>query len=325
MTESAQVLLGATPRVNVRSLGAFRRTVREIGLGMITVGVAILLFVVYQLFGTSLTERHDQQLLRRSFDHALAVNKAKSPPDRSTVPAPAGAQDLSPSTPVGRAIDHLVIPSIHVDKFVVQGTAEADLSQGPGHYVDTPLPGQKGNVAIAGHRTTYGAPFYELGNLHPGDYVYLTNTAGRTFDYKVVHKEVVSPDDSAVLDDTPDAQLTLTTCNPPYSATSRLIVVARLVGRPAPPVKVTTPARPKTTGSKAATASKSLGHGNASAWPPAVAYGAAAAALWVLTRLAVNRSRRWRRAGSLTAGILLCAIPLWFCFENVVRLLPPSI
>jgi hypothetical protein len=94
--------------------------------------------------------------------------------------------------------------------------------------------------------------------------------------------------------------------------------VARLVGRAAPAVHLTgTPLAP--------TRSVNLGHGNPAGWPPAIAYGAAVVVLWVLTRLAVARTRRWRRAGALAGGIVVCALPLWFCFENVVRLLPTNL
>ncbi len=125
--------------------------------------------------------------------------------------------------------------------YVVQGVSDEDLRRGPGHYPQTALPGQVGNAAIAGHRTTYGAPFYSLNELRVGDSISLTDTAGRTFVYRVSEPpRVVSPSDVSVLDPTPFAQLTLTTCNPRFSATSRLVVFARLNNRP--PLPATTPA-----------------------------------------------------------------------------------
>jgi sortase A len=324
VTEPAEALLGATPVVGTRGrLDVVRRTVRELGVAMMALGVIILAFVVYQLWGTSLAEQHSQHLLGGSFEKALVHNAKLLGPGHPAFTV-VGGRDLSPSTPAGVAVDHLVIPAIHVDKFVVQGTAEADLDKGPGHYVDTPMPGQRGNAAIAGHRTTYGAPFFELDSIRPGARIYLTDTAGRTFDYRVTRKEVVSPNDVAVLDDTPYAELTLTTCNPPYSATSRLVVVARLVGRPLPTVVVTGGAGAGAAGHSPALAN-TLGRGNGRAWPPAVAYGAAAAVVLLATRLFVARTRRWRRLAAFVAGVAVCAVPLWFCFENVVRLLPQNI
>jgi sortase A len=134
-----------------------------------------------------------------------------------------------PVPPPGGALDHMVIPAIGVDRYVVEGVGEADLQMGPGHYPGTPLPGQAGNVGIAGHRTTFGAPFFRLNELVRGDYIYLTDTSGKTWVYSVVRQWVVAPSDVAVLDATRKPELTLTTCNPRFEATTRLIVRAALV------------------------------------------------------------------------------------------------
>jgi sortase A len=122
---------------------------------------------------------------------------------------------------------HLQIPKISLDQYVVSGTAEADLAKGPGHYLGTAMPGQAGNVAIAGHRTTHGAPFNRLAELAVGDPIYLTTASGKTLTYIVSAVPVaVSPSDVTVLNNFGDDRLTLTTCNPEYSAVQRLIVVA---------------------------------------------------------------------------------------------------
>ena len=315
-------------------LGLLRRGVRELGLALITGGVVILLFVAYQLFGTNITEAHNQSALKRSFStelHARAPVPATPSPTASTAPAsgdnPTVGGAPSISAPSGGAIDHLVIPKIGVDKYVVDGTGEADLSRGPGHYLGTAYPGQKGNVGIAGHRTTYGAPFYRLNELGIGDDIYLTDTTGHTYRYQVDRAPlVVDPSDVAVLDPTPTATLTLTTCNPRFSATSRLVVKATLVGLPVPvPVPASVaPAAPAPVATRAS-APTTLTSGTHSAWPPAIGYGAAVVVLWIGTRLAINRTRRWRRAGAYLGGIAVCCVPLWLCFENVVRLLPQSI
>jgi sortase A len=222
-------------------------------------------------------------------------------------------------------VDHLVIPKIHVDVFVVQGVSDDDLRLGPGHYPDTVFPGQDGNAAIAGHRTTYGAPFFSLNQLGPGDDIAVTDTSDRTFTYVVVATpRAVGPDDTAVLNPTPVAELTLTTCNPRYSDTSRLIVVARLVGRP--PLPVPARATPTATATApAAAAAENLGSGDRGAWGPTLWFCATVVVLWVVTRILVNRTRRWWRALALVAGIAVCLVPLWFTFENAVRLLPPNI
>jgi len=297
-------------------LGPVRRGIRELGLALITIGVIILLFVGYQLWGTGFAERHSQATLKRGFEAAVVASSGDNP----TVGTAGTGNQSSQSPALSGAIDHMVIPRIKLDKYVVQGVAEQDLQQGPGHYPQTPLPGQDGNAAIAGHRTTYGAPFFDLNELSVGDPIYLTDTAGMTFTYKVSEPpKVVSPSDTAVLDNTPFPELTLTTCNPRFSATSRLVVVARLTGRP--PLPVTHPANV----APVAAAVDNLGSGNRAAWPPAIAYGALVALLWVGVRILINRKRRWTRLAAYIAGIGVCLVPLWFCFENVVRLLPQNI
>ena len=125
----------------------------------------------------------------------------------------------------------MVIPAIGLDRYVVEGTDENDLQMGPGHYAGTALPGQMGNVGIAGHRTTFGAPFFRLNELVPGDLIYLTDTSGTTWVYNVRRQWVVPPTDVGVLDPARQPELTLTTCNPRFEATSRLVVRAVLAAR----------------------------------------------------------------------------------------------
>ena len=147
-----------------------------------------------------------------------------------------------PVPPPGGALDHLVIPAIGLSRYVVQGVNEGDLQMGPGHYPGTPLPGQPGNVGIAGHRTTFGAPFFRLNEVSRGDLVLLTDTSGTTWVYDVVRQWVVDPSDTAVLDATRAPMLTLTTCNPRFEATSRLVVRAALLERVPHGAKVPTEA-----------------------------------------------------------------------------------
>jgi sortase A len=316
-------------------LGPIRRTVRETGLGLITLGVVVLLFVAYQLLGTNLTEARNQSQLARQFKTSVQrTTTTTSAPTPSTTAPPTTTQvDALPSVPPGGAIDHLLIPAIGVDKYVVEGTDEAALRRGPGHYAGTAYPGQTGNAAIAGHRTTYGAPFFELNQMKPGQHILLTDLNDHTWDYVVDQPpRVVNPDDVSVLNPTPFPQLTLTTCNPRFSATSRLVVFARLKGQ-ASAIKVTAPAptapvRPAVLpgdDTSATTVPPSLGGGQSGAWLPALLYGMLTIGLWIATRLTINRTRRWRRVGAYVVGIGATLIPLWFCFENVILLLPQSI
>lgn len=238
----------------------------EVGFTLVTAGVVLIAFVAYDLWGTSFAERHDQALLARQFRSAVA-SAAHQPPggDSPVVAAPKPTTTtsvlprkakrlLAPShgaegrpvvavrLPVpgsGVALARIEIPVIGVDRYVVEGVNEGDLEMGPGHYPGTPMPGQRGNVGIAGHRTTFGAPFFELGRVKSGDMVYLTGTSGWTWGYRVQRSFVVLPTDVSVLDPLPGAELTLTTCNPPFEATTRLIVRAQLLDRFRPGVHVT--------------------------------------------------------------------------------------
>lgn len=338
-------------------LGVFRRSVWELGLALIVAGLVTLLFVAFQLFGTTLFEQHSQSSLARQFARAVAASgdaggmasraagggAAGGGNDNPVVGSPGAAKTLYP-VPVGIAVDHLVIPAIGVDKYVVEGTDDAELSMGPGHYPGTPFPGQPGNAAIAGHRTTFGAPFFDLNKLRRGERIYVTNTHAMTFVYSVVKQEVVPPDDSAVLANTSRPELTLTTCNPRFSDTSRLIVVADLIGKAdGLPPAVAAPAGSGRAGasgssragaggsggaaaaSPAAGTSDSLGGGNSNALVPALLFGGLALVVWIGTRVAISRTRKRRRVTVAVVGCALCLVPLWFCFESVVRVLPATL
>ena len=122
----------------------FRATVAFIGRSMITVGLLMLLFVAYQLWGTNLWEANAQKGLKSELTKKLDNRRGK------TLELPEIKR-----TPEGGALGLIEIPKINVDRVLVSGTATGDLKRGPGHYLDTPLPGEYGNMAIAGHRTTY--------------------------------------------------------------------------------------------------------------------------------------------------------------------------
>jgi sortase A len=130
----------------------------------------------------------------------------------------------------GDALGKLLMPSIGVSEYVVEGTDADSLRKGPGHYPDTPLPGQRGTSAIAGHRTTYGAPFRNLDKLEKGDRIVVELPYG-TFVYRVDKTQIV--DDSAlwVTRKVGHDQLVLTACHPLYSAAQRIVAFARLAQR----------------------------------------------------------------------------------------------
>jgi sortase A len=137
---------------------------------------------------------------------------------------------LDRNVKVGDSLTRIKIPEIDVDVVVVEGTTASALRAGAGHYPDSPLPCEVGNVAIAGHRTTYGRPFHNVDLLHPGDTITLETPIGSCV-YRVTQEPFpVKPNDTSVVANVQDKNmLTLTTCHPKGSAKQRLIVKAEMV------------------------------------------------------------------------------------------------
>lgn len=209
------------------------RVVGGIGRTFIAAGTLILLFVAYQLWGTGLAEARSQDRLRSDFLDALEAPPSRdqpepAPPDGTDDPTEAPAAPPPPAAPTGEAVAIMRIPKIGVEKAVVEGVSVPALKHGPGHYPRTPLPGQPGNSAIAGHRTTYGAPFFRLDEVGPGDTIRLVARTG-SYRYDIVESKVVRPTDLSVIQPTQNPRLTLTTCTPRFSARQRLIVIAKLI------------------------------------------------------------------------------------------------
>ncbi len=207
---------------------------------LVTAGILLLLFVAYQLWGTGIYQARAQDDLRNQFERTLhqAGPTTTTPGSPTTTTRVGTTTTLAPlaAPPAGDAVGLIAIPKIGVNQVIVEGVDVDDLRKGPGHYPATQLPGHEGNSAIAGHRTTYGAPFGDLDQLAPGDEIDIATVQGK-FKYTVTEQRVVDPSEVSVLDSTLDptrfgqhlATLTLTTCNPKYSAAERLIVKARLV------------------------------------------------------------------------------------------------
>ena len=127
----------------------------------------------------------------------------------------------------GQGIGRINIPSIDLDIVVVQGTDTASLQKGPGHYEYTAFPGQGKTIAIAGHRTTYLAPFRHINEISDGDEITLEMPYG-TFIYEVEKHEIVDPEQTEIVDDVGYERLVLTACHPLYSAAQRWAVFAKL-------------------------------------------------------------------------------------------------
>ncbi|MEY4229815.1 MAG: hypothetical protein RLZZ362_664 [Actinomycetota bacterium] len=217
---------------------------------LISIGVLMVTFVAYQLWGTGIQTAQAQQRLADQFDSQLssapdttstAPSTTVHDPDATTALPDDLPDDLPPVTtlpppsisapPAGDPVARLDIPAIGIDgKIVLEGVAPDDLTQGPGHFPETPLPGQYGNAAIAGHRTTHGQPFYRIDELAPGDDIVVTTLAGR-YTYVVTGTVIVGPDDYAQVIPSKDptrATLVLTSCHPRFSAKQRIVVAADL-------------------------------------------------------------------------------------------------
>lgn len=158
------------------------------------------------------------RVLRSPRDRVL-----RSPREIARELAKSQRRRLDSGEPLGR----IEMPTIDASYMMVEGASEGPLRKGPGHYSDTPLPGMRGTFAIAGHRTTYLAPFRRIDELANGDVIEVTMPYGR-FTYEVEDKLVVEPDDTWVKDKVDHDRLVLTACHPVYSAKQRFVVFAAL-------------------------------------------------------------------------------------------------
>lgn len=325
-----------------------------IGKFLITLGVLVLSFAAFQLWGTSFAESQAQAHLDEEFQQlrnaaqARAENQDPLPttdtPEEPTVtdnPDGENSDGFASAKPIrlsaeelpaeGDAFGRIEIPAIGVDKTFVEGTTRESLREGPGHYSDTPLPGQPGNAAIAGHRTTHGAPFFDIDKLVPGDEIRVETLQGQ-FIYEVdahvaddgteLGHFIVKPTDTHVIAPSETNRLTLTACHPTYSAAERIIVTATLVTEAAPTLLATDGPVPETkdpdlaytddaspdTDFSAAAVEASLG------WQPEYANQVA---LWALITAFVGfggwlMGRLWKR---LPAYVLMTAPLLWALFN----------
>ncbi len=296
-----------------------------VGRVVLVAGVLVLLFIPYLLWGTGLMTARSQALLRTEFSKAQQRADASTP---STLPDPAPRAPVAQPAPpildpaIGSAVGTITIPKIDLSMVVVEGTGDAQLQTGPGHYPGTPLPGEIGNAAIAGHRTTYLHPFYNLNELVPGDPITIVTLQG-IFLYQVTGSLAVSPTDVAVVDQTRRPTLTLTTCNPRYSASQRLVVHARLVASIlAHPRHVVTsvPRRRVRTSVAAQNASATPAHD----WLAAILWGTAVAVLTTVVWVWERRTRGGRRVAVIAGGLIAWLVVVFFFFQVAAPLLPAS-
>ncbi len=207
----------------------------------------VALFVVYELWVTDMVQERTQNRLRSELSRQWAAPAAAAP--STGLPRPGAA-----SADVGAGVAVLRIPRFGdgYAPVVVEGVSDGALRRGPGHYPGTAWPGEVGNFVVSGHRTTYGHPFSRLDELRAGDPV-VVEVRDRYFVYRVTGSEVVDPARTDVILPVPGqpgarpakSLLTFTTCNPKYSASSRLIIFGELTG-----------SRPKTPGQPPGTAGR---------------------------------------------------------------------
>jgi sortase A len=204
-----------------RGRGRVRTVLRVVGWLCILAAFAIGGYLAWQQWGTSLTTKRWQTDLRAGLEGRISERPVR--PSEEVVKLR------------GDAVAIIRIPRIEVDAIVVEGTDTGSLTRGPGHYEGTAYPWEaRGTVAIAGHRTTYGAPFFLLDDLRPGDTIELATEFG-TYTYEVTRLAItppsgILPSGRSVLEHTRNPTLVLTTCNPRFSAAQRLIVFADRVG-----------------------------------------------------------------------------------------------
>ena len=217
-----------------------------LAIGLLVVGFIILIYSVNQTFFSTSVINDEQSLLENKFQVSemnlselrnknIVTEKSLDNLEQTdefqesvisiatkTLTNQAAKAEFLPDV-VGR----LTILSANINHYVVFGATNNKLEYGPGYILGTSLPGSGGNFAIAGHRTTYGAPFGNLDRVKIGEtIIFQTNT--NQYKYKIVDLKIVSPDDNYVLDNYGDDRITLTTCHPKFSAKQRLVVVGQL-------------------------------------------------------------------------------------------------
>ena len=224
-----------------------RRWVQILGWTLVWSGLFGIGFVGWQVFGTDVANGRVQAAAGVQLEQNFKRTRT-DPPKVEEVPVleveeifvPEGTPERTPDVVEYYTEDqpeedtefaYLSIPSLDLEAVIFEGVTVETLRKGPGHMPWTPLPGQPGNAVISGHRTTYGRPFFNLDQLKPGDRIEIETVIG-THLYVVRDSFVVKPTDIWVTEEREGGWLTLTTCNPKFSARERLIITAELVEGP---------------------------------------------------------------------------------------------
>jgi len=198
-------------------------------VGLLLLAEAVVTLAWKEPLGAISADREQRKLseeLRQAESEALAAptgfvaNRDRS--SRSAVP-----RRYKRRTERGEPLGRIELPALGEEFVFVAGVSARELKKGPGHYPTAALPGERGTVGIAGHRTTYAAPFRDIDELERGDRIVIRMPYG-VFRYRVEGRIVVSPKNTRSLRRVRQDRLALTTCHPPFSAAQRMVVTAAL-------------------------------------------------------------------------------------------------
>jgi sortase A len=226
------------PVLSTGILHAMSRVARIFSTALITAGVVVMADVGMTLAYQEPISSIYGEIKQHAAANQLADLESRYP-TRSDLAAIAGvrgvvrkanvlARRFADQAKTGKAIGRIIVPAMGLNAVFIQGTDTGSLQKGPGHYPDTPFPGEGGTVGIAGHRTTYLAPFRHIDSMQRRDRITLEMPYG-TFNYRVQKTDVVDPSDVQIVHRVPYERLVLTACHPLYSAAERYAVFARLV------------------------------------------------------------------------------------------------
>jgi sortase A len=324
------------------------RVVGAIGRLMMTSGVVILLLVAYQLWGTSLQTNRAQAELADEFEALVGEDVAPAPSESSesstTTEAPTSEPEAPPeTTPAevapsnlappgeGDVIGRMRVPAMGRDSwfYIIEGIDPDELRRAAGHYPGTPLPGQAGNASVAGHRTTYAAPFHDIDDLVAGDEIFFETIQG-SFTYAVRDTVIVDPLDTSVIqprNPTPENPagenvVTLTACHPKFSAEQRIIVTAELVGNPVEKLEGQDEAAQEVLAAQDEEVASGQAIDGFATEPaltfPGAWWGLVCMLLWGLTRIGALLLRRTKVPWPLAylVGTPVCLLVLYLFFES---------
>lgn len=226
-----------------------RRIIQVFGWTLIWSGVFVFGYLGWQLVGTDIINAGIQAQAQEELEQIFEETREELPDveeidpvtylgsdtevlssDAEVLPEPVAF--YPEETPdIGEGFAFIRIDKIGLEAVIFEGVDTQTLKSGPGHMPDTPLPGQPGNAVLSGHRTTYGRPFFDLDLVEIGDRIEIESAIGVSV-YEVREIAVVEPTDVWVADNRPGAWLTLTTCDPKFSARQRLVIWAEMISGP---------------------------------------------------------------------------------------------